>query len=79
MGIDGVGPNRTQHIGDILRHAGIEPGGGDAKAHCLTLADQIDRQHSAAGNRLLRNHQQVEQEFDPVLRQQKRAANSRRA
>jgi len=60
---------RTQDVGDILRQAGIQPAGGDAKAGRLALANGIDRQHPAARDGLLRNHHHVQQELDAILGQ----------
>src|SRR6476659_7452260 len=52
MGIDRRGVARAQQIGDVLRHAGVEPAGGDTKADCIAFADRIDREHAAARNGL---------------------------
>ena len=49
MGIDVRGVARTQEIGDILRHAGVQSGRADAKADCIAFADRIDREHAAGG------------------------------
>ncbi len=53
-----------------LRDARVEPGRGDAEPHALAFADRIDREHAAARDRLPGDDHQVEQQLDPVLRQQ---------
>src|ERR1051326_1517757 len=56
--------------GNRLRHAGIEAGGRHPKARDLAVPDRIDRDGAAAGDRLIGENQQIEQQLDAILRQQ---------
>jgi len=52
MRIDRGRSSPRQHVGDVLLHAGVQAGRGNAKAHGLAVADRIDRQRAAARNGL---------------------------
>src|SRR5262249_28225900 len=71
VGVDGaVLGSALQQGRHGMRNAGIGSGRDDTEAHALAFPDRIDRERAAARDGLVGDDQQIEQQLDPVFRQQ---------
>src|SRR5919201_2494543 len=71
VGVDGtVLGSALQQSRHGMRNASIGSGREDAEAHALAFPDRIDRERATARDGLVGDDQQIEQQLDPVFRQQ---------